>query len=286
MRHIIAMIAGFALLVAGLLALQQAPIAPARAGFATLLGAGKPTAAGCSAPALPGTATNVIGRWLASCGTTTSGGNVTAVADQSGNGNDLSVGGTVPYAASSSYNSNPAWDFQALGTLYNNSFPAGGTQNFSVFAIGIMASGTETFGGFYGYYGGSSGNDYDNSNSFVLSRNATNNNIFNTSSSGSATPTAITPGDKHTFATVTDTVGNATLLYLDGVDTMNYLFSVVPTLTNNRSFFIGNRFVGGSYSTGNRWYGPVLEVIFANVSYNGTAISDLNAYAISTYGAL
>lgn len=92
-------------------------------------GPGAPAAsAGCGSgfPSISG----LVARYIACTGVTTSGGNVTQVADQSAasNANVTNLSGTVPFSASSSYNSNNAFAFNGSGLLGSTSFKMAATS--------------------------------------------------------------------------------------------------------------------------------------------------------------
>lgn len=85
--------------------------------------------------------------WLrGSLGVTVSAGNVTAIADQSGNGNNVSASGTVPFVASA-MNGQPGWSLTAAA----NNFLTNTTSNLfasgSARSIFVVAQATSEVGG-------------------------------------------------------------------------------------------------------------------------------------------
>ena len=92
--------------------IERLLVSPAHAQLSlTGAGAGAPSSGGggCTFPSGIG----LVARYRADTGISTSSGNVTAVTDQSGNGNSLTVTGTVPWSATASAHGQPAFNFLA-----------------------------------------------------------------------------------------------------------------------------------------------------------------------------
>ena len=96
----------------------------------------------------PSTLTGLVAWYKADTGVTTSSGNVTAVADQSGHGYNLTNTGTVALNATG-FNGYPAFDFLTSNSAYLNSSAAtvalSGTTG-SCFIVGQMKTGTMSNG--------------------------------------------------------------------------------------------------------------------------------------------
>lgn len=122
-------IAGAAALVVVLLCMAGAMAMPR----VLWMSGGKPTQVdACNAIA---TLPNIVGFWRADKGVTQSGGNITAWADQSANGYNLSVRtGTTPYGATS-FNGGPSLNFAGTSTLSSAASITWAGKSFSVVAF-------------------------------------------------------------------------------------------------------------------------------------------------------
>jgi hypothetical protein len=123
--------------------------------------------------------TDLIGWWDLHTGVTLSGSDITAIADQSGNGKTLTNSGTVPYDATG-FNGGPCINFVATNNaaLQNTSFTGFGTgTTFAVFIVGQMHTETENFARLCAFVGATGATDSSNLGSFAWNRTGTTNAI-------------------------------------------------------------------------------------------------------------
>jgi len=219
----------------------------------------------------------LIGRWRANAGVTLSGSDVTAVADQSGSGNNLVNDGTVPYNATG-FNGKPSFDF-AVGNdaaLFCDPFPFGAIDDLTVVAIAQMDSATAGFGGLV-VYGDGAGNDYNTSGYGAwLGRDDTNNAVNTTSFDALPTITSMTANAPHVIVFRKEG-GVDRSHWIDGVEGT----PVAPganTLITNGVLAIGNRYLSGAVG-GAAWDGQVGEVLVYNRDLSDVEIGTIQTYA-------
>ena len=253
-------------------------------------GAGK-YAAIASGPAFP-LLTNLVARWKADAGVTTSSGNVTQVLDQSGNGYHLVNNGVVPFNAASAYNGKPAFDFLAANNAALKTAPNAvvlpDPTSLSVFMVCRLATGHTSYAGGISIATGS-GNDFDGAG------NAT---VFAKFGPGNQIQTIAAPAVNMTSNISLDTNMRLGLnsQYASGTgQTTQYINNVVgsagtnpylATLTTPTNIVIGNRWISGAVAgSGNVWQGPILEVVVMSAFASSTERSDLDTYFLAQWGA-
>jgi hypothetical protein len=226
----------------------------------------------------PPPGTGWIGLWDASvlAGLTLSGSNITAVADQSGTGNDMGPYSTAPtYNATGFNTSYPAMIFASSTGLKKSSFAFGTGNTLTVFFVGTMNSGTTAFGRAISYFAGGA-NDADNNASFLLSRDNTNNGVT-LYRNGNQAIRAMTTGTPHRVIATISSSGVETI-YVDGVATtgatLNAAFGASGTLAIGLAAF-------GITSA---WDGAISDVGIATVFTNSTDVASLDSYLQTKWG--
>jgi hypothetical protein len=190
--------------------------------------------------------------WLrGDMGTTISGGNVTSVLDQSGNGNDVVVSGTVPFNPSA-INGQPGWTFGAAGYLVNtvsSILPAGSPRTIfvvcnpttgiggPVMSIRLTAVGDTYF--FSPNYAGFAGGIFTDSNS-------------GTNNATAAAPTSAPHIAEYICAATPAFLG----LKVDGLAQSVTQVGPCPTETGTTGFQIGKWNIAGP-----NYVGDICEVI-------------------------
>lgn len=238
----------------------------------------------------PASLTNLIGWYEAdSVGVTTSGGHVTAAPDLSGAGNNLAPLNTVPFNATSSYNSHPAFDFVAANDacLITTQPPAVTlpvTNLLSVYVVGQMKSPTVNFGGAVSI--GQSGNaDFQIAGNIVaLSRTGVTNSIetfYNNSTD--VVDTAISLATNVRIGVVVSGTSK-TAQYINGTLTTQGAgtFTFGPLASPN-AIVIGNRW-NGTTGAGSAWDGPIVFALVAAAAWTPTDITNIDNYATGKYG--
>lgn len=220
----------------------------------------------------------LIGRWRANAGVTESGGNVTAVADQSGNGNDLANDGTVPLNLTG-FNGKPAFDFVAANdaALICDPFGFGTPVSFTIVVIGQMDTGTVNFGGAV-VYGDGANNDYNTTGyGAFITRDSGNNGLQSAADGLGSTPTAAVSLATPFVAVYRNDQagGNDASFWIDGVEGTPVSHNGNAMITGG-VLVIGNRYLGSV--GGAAWDGAIGEVLVYDA-----ALSDANIATIQTY---
>lgn len=210
---------------------------------------------------------SLIGWYLADTGVTTSGGNVTAVEDQSNANHDLANSGTVPFNATG-LNSRPAFDFVAandaalVATTVNRA-----SNEVSVFSVASMNGSTAAFGGLV-VVASTFTNDYNSNDCIVMTRDNATNAVLINENLGGGDPLAATAAlsldtPSRVGFTMDNTGGTAgtCTLYVDGASagTDSYSDFIATTDTPGR-IIIGNRWLSSAVG-GAGWQGPISEVV-------------------------
>ncbi len=204
---------------------------------------------------------NLAGWWRADVGVSTSGPNVTSVADQSGNGNALTNTNNVPFDATG-FNGKPTFSFLTANSaaLSATSVPMGTGSVGAAFIVGQMLTATANFGGAVVY--GTTSDDFSATGSAALiTRNSTVNQIETNSANfaGSAIDTAISLATNYRLG-----------ILIDGSNLTQYVNNVAgSTVAELGSRFwidagtivVGNRFLSGAVATSNPWEGPISEIV-------------------------
>lgn len=238
----------------------------------------------------PTSLTNLIGWYKADAGVTTSGGNVTAVVDQSGATNNLINFGTVPFSATSAYNSQPAFNF----TVANNAALVTGTGTtgtvvlpaaaFTVWGIGRMNTATDSNGGCVVLAQGAGGNDFNDPHNIVL-LSRTGATSFIETYYNSASPqvdTAMSTGTNHRWVVTCD--GTNFQQYVDGVAGSSGTGTYTVNLGFPPNIIIGNRWLIGVIG-GGAWDGPICEAGIAMSFSSSTTVGLLDAYLVGKWGS-
>ncbi len=242
-------------------------------------------AAGATFPTL----TNLIGRWNALPANVTQSGTVTAAVNLANPGtNNLSNNATVPYNATSAYNSKPAFDFAAANSacLKTASFPIGTANNVSVFFVGRMTGSTAAYGRAMAY-GVGAVNDFNGAGSAAfITRDATNNgittfsNVYNQPSPGAF---SISLNTNYRIGLVINGGGSG-LVELFRNNSSLGTASVPLNFSNNGTFIIGNEYNSG-VGTASPWDGPICEVVVCNAALDSTERGNLDTYFTDQWGS-
>lgn len=238
--------------------------------------------ASCSFPSLSG----LIANWRADTGVTTSGGNVTAVVNQASPGTgDLVNQGTVPFNASSAYNSKPAFDFVSANdaALKVSSFAISGS-NISVFVVGRMNSASAV--SFMGAvsYGTGAGSDFNTSgSSAILTRQDTSALINSTDTGLGGISNGMSQDANHRFALIYDNAAPLKAHYIDNVQGANTTAGGY-SLTTGGTLVIGNRWMSGAVG-GSAWQGPILHVVIMEAAATSTERNNLESFFTCQWGS-
>lgn len=240
--------------------------------------------------------------WIkADTGTSTTGGLIDSIADQSGNGfNLISASTNRPTLNATGYNSHPSIDFSAASSTYlgTQTFPLNSDpKNFSLgtassfFFIGQMDTGTSSFGRAITYLGGvsaSSGahNDFSATDSVcaILRDTATNAVCMYQAAAAAGASGAVSLNTNMRVLMVFDNV-NATL-YINNVQAAQTAASF--TLGSTGIFALGTELAasGGATALGaGFWDGTMAEVLVTNTALDSTTRANLDAYVVARLGA-
>jgi hypothetical protein len=228
----------------------------------------------------PASLPGLLGWWKADTGVTTSGGNVTAVVNQASPGTyNLSNSGTVPFNATSAYNSLPAFDFveanDALLTT-GNTFAIGTGTVGSVFIVGRMLANTAAFGRAIAYQENGDGNDSGSTTSASwLLRNGSTDAIEAFRNGGALSSSAITLNTNYRLGVI-----------FDGANATSYVNNVAgtPSAYTNAWGSPGEFTVGSNLGLAG-WEGPILEIVVTNSALNSTERGNLDSYFTTRLGA-
>lgn len=243
---------------------------------------------GSSAAFTPAYMTGLIGWWKADTGVTTSSGNVTGVADQSGLGNDLVnneifvPGSHVPLNATG-FNGHPAFDFLAAnnGALKVDSFAIGSGNKGSVFVIGQMKTASVSAARAISYAQDAGNADFSaNGSAAWLNRNLTGGNGINTYRNGlDNIDTAISLNTNYLLGCIYD--GTNVTHYVNA--TAGSTAAINQNWVSGGTFAIGNAIVPPFNPNAAAWEGPIAEVIVTNAD-NTADVANIYAYAQAKYG--
>lgn len=231
----------------------------------------------------------LVGWWIADTGVGTSGGNVTSVADQSGNGFNLTNNGTVPFSATG-FNGKPTFNFlaanNALLQTSAGAFALGATNAGSFFGVGQMLTATTNFGGAW-VYGTGGVDDFDQVGcAACVTRNGTANSIVSDRNSINTNSAAMSLATNHRFGYIVDSSGNG-ITYVDNV-AGGAAVNQVTAGTNWVSpgtFIIGGRYTTGAPApSGNPWEGPISEVVVTNTALSSSDRNNLDTYFKNKWG--
>lgn len=233
----------------------------------------------------PSTLTGLIGWWDASvtASLTLSGSDITAVADQSGAGNDM-TGGVGVGAFKPTYNAtgfNTSYPAMMMGvnfaSLTKSSFAFGTGNTLTFFCVGQLDSANcDNFGRILSYYDGAGSNDADHNAVFLVGRNNAADGIILYRNFSSTSKAVATNAKFRCIATV-DSSGVMTI-YIDGVaavgSTLNAAFGASGTLTIGMAAF----------NTISPWRGSISEIGIATGFTNSTDVGLLDSYLQTKWG--
>lgn len=236
-------------------------------------------AGGWTPASIPG----ILGWYEADTGVTTSSGNVTAVNDLSGNSNNLVNSGTVPFNATSAYNSKPAFDFVAANgaALIKSSFPIGTGTDASAFFIGQMSSSTDNFGGAI-TYGDGANNDFNGTGGMALLTRTGTTSSFESDRLSNAIDTAVSTGTNARFGIVFQGVIARLTHYLNNSAGGTLDITGPANWTNNGTLVIGNRYLGSV--GGGAWQGPICAIVITNSIVGSSDRGLLDTYWTGKWG--
>lgn len=227
------------------------------------------------------TGIGLVARWRADVGVSTSGGNVTSVTDQSGNGYTITPVGTVALNATGSINGQPAFIFNTANGLssggLNVNFGAAGST-LSIFVVGATSSvGSKAAISFIGTAGGS---DFSAADAGMLDYVIAGNTLRTTQNFGAYSNFTIADNTQYRMGTIFN--GASSNMYLNNVagtgTTLAASFSATTLVA------IGNRISSGSVATTDGWDGPISEIVICNQALNSTQRNDLDAYFTAQWG--
>jgi hypothetical protein len=234
---------------------------------------------------------NLIGWWSADVGVSTSGGNVTAVTDRSGNGNTLltgapTIGATAfdPVAFNATgYNSLPSFDFAntTAGTcLYVPSFPMGTGGPASAFFIGQMSSSAGASSAAVAY-GVGAGSDVFSADGFGMIMRDSSSAVITAGRNGAFATMSCSTNANHRFGVIND--GFVSVMYVDGVAGTPGS-STAATFGTGGNLVIGNRHTAAGPG-GGPWQGPISEIIICLATLSAPQIASLDTYLVDKWGA-
>jgi hypothetical protein len=251
---------------------------------------GKGAAAAGGGGSSPPGVTGLIGWWDASAASSLSlsGSNVNSIADQSGQGNNLSAASPPIYSATG-LNGRPSMNFSSStgAGLALNSFAFGSGNTLTVFFVGQF---TKLFSTAYGRavslsagpgYTGITGTttDQDNNYSFSLGQEGTGDNVVLYRNGSIADRSFPGDGTPHRCIATVDSSGVMTI-YVDGVattgNTLNAAFAGAPNQLQ-----IGNV----STTPGNaHWHGELSEIGISPNFTNSTNVAALDTFLKTKWG--
>lgn len=221
--------------------------------------------------------TGLIAWYKADTGVTTSGGNVTQVLDQSGNGYTLTNTGTVAFNATG-FNGLSAFDFIVAnaGLLKTavDSVSLSGTTG-SAFFVGQMKTATANYGRAISYRGNGQTQDFSNAASAAWQlRDGTNNAIHNYRTNPKAVE-AVSLATNYRLGAI-----------YDGVNVTQYINNAAGTPAACSDSFTGpgQISVGADTLSPAYWEGPIAEVVITSSALGSGDRLSLDNYFKSHWG--
>jgi hypothetical protein len=226
--------------------------------------------------------TGLIGWWdaKATSSLTLSGSNITAVADRSGAGNNLTtVTGSPTYSATGFNTTKPAIVFTSANHygLEKTGFAIGTGNTLTVWYVGTFSDGSTNVARMISYAANPAGGSYDwnNAGSFIVGLPGsltTQIQFFRNSTGVAYTGTA---GNHRVICTVN---AGAIVVYVDGVS--------VATGTITGNWASGGTLRLGMEASGNSswWGGPLAEAGIATGFSDATAVGRLDTYLKNKWG--
>lgn len=221
----------------------------------------------------PAELTGLAAWYKADGGVTTSGGNVTAVADQSGNGHNLTPTGTVALA-SNAINGHPAFDFNGSSALSTAMDLTGTGQSASVFILATLRGAAASWVELSAY--AAFGDAWQNlGNALFFQRFFGNQEITSVTGGTNTAGNAITYDAPTNFGVIVN--GPATV-FQTFIDNVAGGTQYMPTYRWNTpgTYILGGGYNGGAISP--TWNGYIAEAIIIN-----GVVSDADRAAIADY---
>jgi hypothetical protein len=221
------------------------------------------------------------GWWKADVGVTLSGANVTAVADQSGNGKTLTNSGVVPFSATG-FNGKPTFNFVAANNagLQNLSFTGLGTGvTGSVFIVGQfspLANGA--YGRAVSFDGTGGGDTATIANAAWIFIPAGTSNVATYRAGFLGTYLAVV-STNYRMGSIFDGANN--IVYVNNLPSTP-VACAAPWGNTTAKFGIGNGFAA-SFG-GSAWDGPISEIIVTNTALSLAERNSLDGYFTGKYG--
>jgi hypothetical protein len=241
---------------------------------------------GSAAAFTPPTLTGLIGWWDASvtASLSLSGSTVTAIADQSGAGNDLTGVSTPTYNATS-FNSRPGIEYTSTegDGLVKSSLAMGTGNTLTLFAACLMndpaVGGLGQFARLFSYTKSGGTNDFDNAGSFAVNRDNTNANVQFTRNGVSAATRAMSYASPHRLIVTVKSDGTWDV-YVDGVVT-----SSSQTAANWVSpGYFGLGISQNNSGIFNQFGGKFGEAGLATGWHDATTVASLDTYLKNKWG--
>lgn len=225
----------------------------------------------------PASISGLVAWYKADVGVTTSSGNVSAWADQGGNGYNLSgtpVGGQSPTVTAGGLN--------GLDIL---NWPNSTNGNLSTGAAAVTLGGTGSQASVFVVMR-YTGNNNSRVVSYSVGGSDTAANAFISQFvSASTTINGFSNGVKGALTTTNNTWAQVGSIF-DGTNNTLYLNNVAGTPVSSTNSFsaTGGLNVGGTPSGGNQYIGDIAEIVIYNVALTGTDRSNLAAYFFARWG--
>ena len=226
-----------------------------------------------------------VSHWRADVGVTTSGSNVTAVADQIASNNLANVNGSVPFSATGSAHGQPAFGFIAanFAALQTTTLNLGtGTTQAWVLVVGQMLTGTPfSFGGAVAMGTGSNSDFSSTTGVSWIGRENTSNGIETTQNTTNDFSNAVSLATQYRWLVQID--GATGVQYINNVAGSNTGSGGSLSTTSPITLLIGNRFISGSVSS-NSWEGPISDVAIGTGLLSSANRNALDSYATCNWG--
>jgi len=231
----------------------------------------------------PTALTGLVGWWDASvtASLNLTGSSINSVADQSGLGNTMNWESAKPTYNATGFNSTkPALVFSSAGVnvLKATSFPMSSGNTLTLWLVTTMgATGTQNYGRYFSYLGGSGGVDYGSPTSWLFAQNGTSSTqcvLYRNSTTAVATTTAY-PAPHRLIATIKSD-GTFTV-YVDGV-------SAGTAASGGNWSDAGTLRIGNDPGLASQFAGPIAECGIATGYSDATTVAALDTYLKNKWG--